>query len=109
MVFTTEGFLEVARKLALVEFEPLTTEDTFRCSNKLNYQAMSSTRTQSQLCTGSPISSLCSVFMFHFDHCLSGLRRYTENWKDPGLNPTRCSVGLWDPTWLFIYMHDGKK
>ena len=31
---------------------------------------MSSTRTQSQLCTATPISSLCSVFIFHFGHCL---------------------------------------
>ena len=28
----------------------------------------------------------------------SGLRRYIE--KDPGSNPTTCSVGLWDPTSL---------
>ena len=38
MVFTTEGLLEVARR-----------------SNHLSYQAMSSTATQSQLCTATPI------------------------------------------------------
>ena len=31
---------------------------------------MGSTLTQSQLCTATPISSLCSVFTFHFDQCL---------------------------------------
>ena len=30
---------------------------------------MSSTRTQSQLCTATPISSLYPVFTFHFGHC----------------------------------------
>ena len=30
---------------------------------------MSSTRTQSQLCTATAISSLCPVFTFHFGHC----------------------------------------
>ena len=29
----------------------------FRHSNRLSYQAMSSTRTQSQICTAAPISS----------------------------------------------------
>ena len=42
----------------------------FRRSNWLSYQAMSSTRSQSQLCTATPISSLCSVFTFHFSLCL---------------------------------------
>ena len=42
----------------------------FRRSNRLSYQARSSTRTQSQLCTDTPISSLCSVFTFHFSLCL---------------------------------------
>ena len=30
----------------------------------------------------------------------SGLRRYTENWKDPTSNTTSHSAGLWDPTSL---------
>ena len=42
----------------------------FRRSNRPNYQAMSPTRTESQLCTATPISSLCSVFTFHFGYCL---------------------------------------
>ena len=28
------------------------------------------------------------------------LRRYIQNREVPGSNPTRCSVGLWDPTLL---------
>ena len=28
----------------------------------------------------------------------SGLRCYNVNQKHPGLNPTRCLAGLWDPT-----------
>ena len=59
MVFTTEGFLEVA--IEFVGCEPTTTE--FR-SEALSYQAMSSTCSQNQLCTASQISSLCSV-LFH--------------------------------------------
>ena len=31
---------------------------------------MSSTSTQRQLCTNTPISSCCPVFTFHFGHCL---------------------------------------
>ena len=48
MVFTTEGFFEAAIE---------------RCSNRLSYQAMSSARTHSQLCTVTPISSFlqCQV------------------------------------------------
>ena len=42
----------------------------FRCSNRLRYQTTSSTLTQTQLCSTTPISSLCSVFMFHFGYCL---------------------------------------
>ena len=40
------------RKLARVGFEPMRPR-----SNRLSYQAMSSTRTQSQLYTATPISS----------------------------------------------------
>ena len=39
----------------------------FRCSNRLSYQAVSSTWSQNQLCT---ISSLSSVFTSHFGLCL---------------------------------------
>ena len=42
----------------------------FRRSNRMSHQAMSSTCTQSQLCTATPFSSLCSVFTFHSGNCL---------------------------------------
>ena len=61
LVFTTEGFL------ALVGIETTTTELR---SNWLSYEAMSSTRTQSQLSTATPSSSLCSLFTFHFGRFL---------------------------------------
>ena len=56
MVFTTEGLFEVA-----IESWPkwLWTHDhwiPFRFSNQLSYQALSSTRTQSQLCTATSVS-----------------------------------------------------
>ena len=35
-------------------------------SKRLSYQTMSSIRTQSQLCTATPISSLCPVFKISF-------------------------------------------
>ena len=41
----------------------------FKRSNRRRYQAMSSSRSQSQLCRATPISSLFSVFMFHFSLC----------------------------------------
>ena len=73
MVYNTEGFLEVAVE-SWPEWDlnswPL---NSVRCSHQLSYQAMSSTCTQSQLCTATPISSLCSVFTFHFGHCLRQL------------------------------------
>ena len=37
----------------------------FRSCNRLSYQAMFSTRSQSQLCTATPISSLFPVVTFH--------------------------------------------
>ena len=66
MVFTTEGFLEVAIESWpewVLNPRPL---NSFQTSNRLSYQAMSSTCFQSQLCTAIPISSPCSVFTFHF-------------------------------------------
>ena len=59
----------------------------FRRSNRLSYQAMRSTRTQSQLCRATPISSYCSVFTFRlaiafvsrhicFNQVSSGMNRY---------------------------------
>ena len=70
IVFTTEGFLEVAIEVGL---SGIWTQDhwiPFRCSNQLSSQMMSSTRSQIQLCTATPILSHCSVFTFHFGLCL---------------------------------------
>ena len=57
MVFTTEGLFEVAIE-SWPEWDlnprPLI---PLRRSNRLSYQAMSSTRTQNQLCIATPISS----------------------------------------------------
>ena len=60
------------RKLVWVRFEPTTTE--FRSGARTDsYQAMNSTRTQSQLCTATPIST----FVQHFisEVCLRPLPR----------------------------------
>ena len=70
MVFTTEGFSEVAvesRPELDLNPRPLSSVQTL---NRLSYQAMSSTRSQSRLCAATLISSLCSVFTFHFGLCL---------------------------------------
>ena len=57
LVFTTDGFNEEAIE-SWHEWDlnprPLI---LFRCSNRLSYQDMSSTQTQSQLCTATAISS----------------------------------------------------
>ena len=62
------------RKLACVEFEPTTTELRW-CSNRLSYQAMSSTSTRSQLCTATPISSFVETFN---DVCFVYIQKSTE-------------------------------
>ena len=61
LIFYWRIFRNNYRKLAWVRFEPWTQDHwiPFRCSNRLSYQAMSSTLTQSQLCTVTPISSVC--------------------------------------------------
>ena len=57
MVFTTKGFFQVAMESCPEwDLNPRLL-NPFRRSNRLSYQAMSSTRTQSQLCTATPISS----------------------------------------------------
>ena len=66
MVLTTEGFFEVAIESWpgwVLNPRPLDSVQTFRRSNRLGYQAMSSTRIQIQLCTATPISSFvqCQV------------------------------------------------
>ena len=63
MVFTTEEFIEAAIKSWSewdLNLRPL---NSFRPSNRLGCQAMSLTRTQSQLCTATPIPSFvqCQV------------------------------------------------
>ena len=55
MVFTIEGLFEVA-----VESWPEWALNP-RPLNRLSYQAMSSTRTQSQPCTATPISSFVAL------------------------------------------------
>ena len=63
MVFTTEGFFEVAiESWPEWDLNPRL-RNSVQTSNRLSYQAMSSTRTQSQLCTATPISSFvqCKV------------------------------------------------
>ena len=60
----------ICRKLAWAEIWTHTYWIPFRPSNRLRYQAVSLTRSQSQVCTATPILFLCSVFTFHFDPCL---------------------------------------
>ena len=64
-IFSTEGFLEVAieswPKWGLNP-RPLSSD---QWSNRQSYQAMSSTRSQNELCTATPIPFLCSVFTLH--------------------------------------------
>ena len=67
---TTERFLEVAIESWPVwdlNRRPLNSVQTL---NRLGYQAMSSTRSQSQFCTATSTSSLCPVFTFNFGLCL---------------------------------------
>ena len=61
MIFTTEKFLEVA----IESLPELDLNSQLLNSNRLSYQVMSSTRTQNQLCTASPILSFiqCSDFI----------------------------------------------
>ena len=61
------------RKLVWVGFEPMTTLNSVRRSKRLSYHTVSSTRSQSQPCAATPISSLCSEFIFHFGLCLRQL------------------------------------
>ena len=60
MTFTTKPFFESAIKNwreSTTEFSARLLNFSFRCSNKLIYQAMSSTRTQSELSIATSISS----------------------------------------------------
>ena len=57
IVFATEGFLQVARKSWYDwDLNPWPNGIWYRRSNQLRHQAMSSTRTRSQLCRATPIS-----------------------------------------------------
>ena len=58
---------------------------------------MSSTHTQNQLCTATPISSLCSVFTFRFSHFLR--QRSHLHWAKSG----RC-YHMSAPEWTDIYV-----
>ena len=59
MVFTTEGFFELAiESLPEWDLNPRP-RIPFSRSNRLGYQAMSSARTQSQLCT-----AICVVYIY---------------------------------------------
>ena len=58
MVFITEGFFEVAiESWREWDLNPRPHEFRSDALNRLSYQAMSLTRTHSQLCTATPISS----------------------------------------------------
>ena len=65
-----EIFRSSFRKLAWVWFEPTTVLwIPFKRCNRLSYQAMGSSHSQSQLWRATRISSLCSVLTFHFSLC----------------------------------------
>ena len=72
ILFTTEGFFQVAieRKVGLSGIWTHNQWILFRCSNWLSYQAISSTRTQSQLCTATPISlfARCHFSLYIYIH-----------------------------------------
>ena len=68
----------------------------FRCVNPLSSQAMSSTRTQSQHCTATPISSLRSVFTFDFGHCRGQLPHLLEVKSRTGIH---MSAAEWTDTY----------
>ena len=67
----------IYRKLTWVVFEPNSHWIPFRRQNQLRYQ-MSSTRTHSQLCTATPISSFCSVFTFSFRQLTLSVNSFTK-------------------------------
>ena len=63
MVFTAEALFEVAIEY-WSEWDLNPRQLNSVQTNRLSYQAMSSTRTESQLCTATPILSFCSVSNF---------------------------------------------
>ena len=89
----SEGFLEVAiESWAEWDLNPWPHWIPFRRSNRPSYHAMSSSRSKSQLCVATPISSLCSVFTFHFGLSLRHLahlpqvKSRTGNHVSSGMN-----------------------
>ena len=56
MVFTTEGFFEVAKESCLCGIWTNVHWIPFRRFNTLSYNAISSTHTENQLCTAAPVS-----------------------------------------------------
>ena len=61
------------KKLSKVPLSGIWSQDhciPWRCFNRLSLYAINSTRSQSQPCTATPISSLCSVFTLHLGLCL---------------------------------------
>ena len=74
----------------------------FRRSNRLSHQATSSNRTQSQLCTAAPISSIvqCQVFLFWLLP-LSVATFILIVWKFPWGN----HVSVADIIYIYIYIY----
>ena len=64
------------RKLAWVGFEPMTTEFLIIALTEWIISPWSPIRLQSQLCTPTTVSSLCSVFTFHLGLCLCQSRHH---------------------------------
>ena len=67
----------------------------FTHSNWLSYQAMSSTRSQSQFWAGTPISFLCLVFKFHFRLCLHQAWHLLEVDSHTGNNVSTGGTQQW--------------
>ena len=96
MVFTTEGFFEIAiesRPERNLNPRPL---NSFQTLYPIELSYLSSTRTQSKLCTATLISSLSSVFTFHFGHCLR---------QSPNLSPLSYIIyNIYIYTYIYIYV-----
>ena len=102
MVFSTQGIFEVA-----IESWPEWDYDhwiPFRRSNRLSYQAMSSTCTQSHLCTATPISSfvLCHISFRLLPSSVATLFELKVSWGN------HMSVAEWADTygihhWMILW------
>ena len=85
MVSITEGFLEVAIEVSLSGIWTHGRWIPFRRSNRLSYQNMSSTRSQSQPFTATPILSLCSYIYIYI---------YEQETKKPSSVWMCCTVTI---------------